>query len=136
MATLNGRLGDMTAVLLALRFMLELALLAALGVIGWNAFDNTILSVIAAIALVVVAAAAWGALLSPKRRLDVPLALRVVIELCLFIAASAGLWATGYAGAGLALLGGEVVVIVALGLLGLPPGTHVDPRPVNTGPLA
>ena len=126
----------MKALLLALRFLLELALLAALAVIGWNAFDSPILSTLAAASLVVVAAAAWGALLSPKRRLDLPLALRVVIELSLFIAAAAGLWATGYAGAAAVLLVAEVVVIGALALLGLPPGTQVDLTPGDRSPRA
>jgi hypothetical protein len=78
------------------------------------------------VSLVVVAAAAWGVLLSPKRRLDLPLAMRIVIEMCLFVAAAAGLWAAGYAGAGAALLVGEVVVVSSLALLGLPPGAHLD----------
>ncbi|MGD9955859.1 MAG: DUF2568 domain-containing protein, partial [Candidatus Nanopelagicales bacterium] len=80
--------------LLTFRFLLELALLAAYvvavgrlagGVLGWVAG--------AVVALLV--AAVWGLLLSPRRRVQAPLAVRIVVELLLFVAAGVLLAASG-----------------------------------------
>lgn len=99
--------------LIALRFLLELALMAAVvvapvrllgGVVGW----------LVGLLLLLAVTAVWGILLSPKRRVRLPLAARVAIELALFLTASALLVASGLVGLGVALL---VVELLDLGLL-------------------
>ena len=121
----------MTAVLLTLRFLLELSLLAAFAVGGWKLTDTTWTQFLLAVLLPVVAASVWGLLLSPKAKFVSPLPLRVAIELSLFVAASALLWAAGSATAATALLVTELVVILSLIAAGTPPGSGVsfpDPR--------
>jgi len=104
---------SMLWVLLTFRFLLELALLAAYvvalgrlvgGVLGW---------VLGAVVAVVVAGV-WGLLLAPRRRVQAPLALRVVVELVLFVAAGALLAASGLVVLGIALVAAELLM---LGLL-------------------
>jgi hypothetical protein len=99
--------------LIAVRFLLELALMAAWvvapvrllgGVLGW----------LVGLLLLVAVTAVWGILLSPKRRVRLPLAARVAIELVLFASASVLLVASGLVGLGVVLL---VVELIDLGLL-------------------
>lgn len=99
--------------LLTLRFLLELALLAAYvvalgrlvgGVGGW------VLGVVVALLV----AGVWGVLLSPRRPVSSPVALRVAIELVLFVVAGALLAASGLVLLGVLLVASELLV---LGLL-------------------
>jgi hypothetical protein len=99
--------------LIALRFLLELALMTAWvvapvrllgGVLGW----------LVGLLLLVAVTAVWGVLLSPRRRVRLPLGARVVIELVLFVAAAALLAASGLVGLGVGLL---VLELLDLGLL-------------------
>ena len=115
-----------TAVLLTARFLLELALLAAWAVIGWNLVEPTALQVTLAVVLPIASATLWGLCLSPKARFDLALPLRVAIELVLFSVAALGLWLLDYRAAAVLLLGLEVVVLVALLRLGHPPGSSPE----------
>ncbi len=117
----------MAATLLALRFVLELCLLIAAAVIGAASSDRTVVSIGLAAGLVAIVALLWGTLLAPRRRIDLPLPTRVVIELALFVAAGIGLAASGYRTAGLALVGTELLLLPALAALGHPPGAHPGP---------
>lgn len=103
----------MTAALLAIRFALELCVLAALAAWGAQAGDSTGAHVALAIATPVMAAAAWGLLAAPQseRRLRDPA--RLLFELFVFAGAGAALaaaghgrlaWALGVAGAAVAVL--------------------------------
>jgi hypothetical protein len=74
------------------------------GVLGW----------LVGLLLLLAVTAVWGILLSPKRRVRLPLAARVAIELALFSTASVLLVASGLVGLGVALL---VVELLDLGLL-------------------
>ncbi len=112
----------LVAVFLGLRFLLELALFAAWGWIGWHASDSTVIQVVLMVGLPVVVATGWGLALSPKARLGLPLAVRLVVEIALFAAAAMGLWAAGASGWGLALILGEAIVLGSLLALGRPPG--------------
>jgi hypothetical protein len=112
----------MIAALLGLRFLLELALLAALALGGWSVGEATWSRWLLAVALPVVAAAVWGLLLSPKARLSLPLAPRLVLELALFALAASLLWATGQRAFAVVLFVGEVVVLGALLAAGQRPG--------------
>ena len=121
----------MTPLLLGLRFALELCLLSAMVVIGWGAFPNHLVGAVVGLGLAVVVGAVWGVLLSPRRPVDLPLAVRVIVELVLFGAAAIGLAALGLPLWGAALMIGEIVVLVALALRGLPPGTDIGSRPLH-----
>ena len=88
----------------ALRFLLELAALAALAAWGWQAVEDPALSAVLAVAAPGLAAMVWGLWVAPAspRRLDDPT--RLVVELAVFDAAVVALllagrvaWAVGYA---------------------------------------
>ena len=75
---------------LGLRFLLELALLAALAYWGW--YEQ---GIVPAILLPLLAAVVWGAFVAPKARFPVSVPVRLAIELTLFGLAVAGLFAAG-----------------------------------------
>jgi hypothetical protein len=99
--------------LIALRFLLELALMTAVVVAPVRLIDG-VLGWLVGLLLLLAVTAVWGILLSPKRRVRLPLAARVAIELALFSTASVLLVASGLVGLGVALL---VVELLDLGLL-------------------
>lgn len=105
------------AVLLALRFALELSLLAAFAVGGWR-LGAGFTAWALAIALPLGCALVWGLLLSPKARLSLPLVPRLVVELTLFASAAALLWVADLPTFAVALVVGEVVVLALLLALG------------------
>lgn len=113
----------MTGVLLGLRFLWELGLLTAVGLLGAAAVDGPVAGALAAAALVVVVAVGWGWFLAPRRRVDLPVAVRVIVELGLYLGAGYGLAVVGRAAAGVVLVVGELVLLTALAALGHPPGT-------------
>jgi O-antigen/teichoic acid export membrane protein len=126
----------MVAVLLALRFVLELCLVGAAAVIGAAASDQLLVQLLAVVALVGAVAILWGALLAPRRKVDLPLAARVIIELALFLAAGIGLAATGHRSAGLALVTTELLLLTTLVALGYPPGGRRNPQNASRPPSA
>jgi hypothetical protein len=93
----------MEAANLALRFVLELCALAALGYWGWQAGGSTAPSVALAVAAPLAAAVLWGCFVAPKRRFEVSEAVKLGVELLVFGAAVAGLVAAGAWPLGLAL---------------------------------
>jgi len=119
-------MNPLVGVLLALRFLLELALLAAWAVVGWQLPDATWQQVVLAIALPTASATVWGLLLSPRAQFVMPLAVRLTLELLLFAGASASLWLLDFQVAALVLLGGEVVVLGCLLLARQPPGANAE----------
>jgi hypothetical protein len=122
-------------VLLGLRFALELALFAVVWWLGAGLSTSAPLSWVLAIGGAGAVVAVWGVLLSPRRRVDLPLPARAGIELVLFTAAALGLAASGHLVWAAVLLGSEVVVVVALWALGFPPGADAAaPRTVRPGP--
>jgi hypothetical protein len=81
-------------VILAVRFLCELAMLVALAYWGFTVGDGAgawLLGVGAPLAAAVV----WGALVAPKARWPVPVPARVAVELVLFGAAAGGLAVAG-----------------------------------------
>jgi hypothetical protein len=92
---------------LALRFLLELCLLAALAYVGLQ------VSVVLAVLAPLVAAAVWGLFVSPKARFPVSPALWLGVQAVLFGAAVVGLIVVGSVVLGL-VLGVLVVVNLAL----------------------
>lgn len=87
---------------LALRFILELTAIVALGIFGYRAFDGG-LGVLAAILLPLGFAVIWGVFAvrgdpsrSGKTVVDTPGILRLFLELVLFGLAVAALYLSGY----------------------------------------
>jgi hypothetical protein len=88
--------GPFIAVNLGVRFLLELAMLVALGWVGGEIGSSWLVSVPLAIAFPVLAAVIWGMFIAPKapRRLTDPA--KLLVELVLFSAAAVGLALVGH----------------------------------------
>ena len=106
---------------LTLRFLLELAALAAFAMYGWRLTDHGVLRVGLAFLLPVIAASLWGAFAVPgdpsrsgSALVPVPGAARLILELVFFAAAA---WAlSGRSAAWAAALAGVAVIHYALSL--------------------
>ena len=79
---------------LALKFLLELAALAAFGLWGFS-ISSGATAVLLAIALPALVAVLWGTLAAPKARRRLPLRPRVRFELGVFTLATLALWLSG-----------------------------------------
>ena len=75
--------------LLAMRFLAELGMLAALAWGGWSLGGNTALSVVLAVLLPVVAASVWGRWVAPRASQRLADPARFAVEIALFAAAFA-----------------------------------------------
>lgn len=80
---------------LGLRFILELCLLAAFAYWGYQYGSSGPLQVLAGTAAAMVIAVLWGLFLSPKAKIKLPLAIRVLMELSLFCMAGWLLYGMG-----------------------------------------
>ncbi|MGD8817978.1 MAG: DUF2568 domain-containing protein [Acidobacteriota bacterium] len=92
---------------LAVRFLLELAALAAFAMYGWGLTDHAALRVVLAVLFPVIAAALWGIFAVPddpsrsgSAPVPIPGATRLILELSFFAAAAWALSARSSAGAG------------------------------------
>ena len=74
-------------VLLAVRFLAELGMLAALAWGGWHLTDSTVLSLLLALALPAAAATVWGLWVAPRARRRLADPTRLAVEVTLFAAA-------------------------------------------------
>lgn len=110
----------MIPVLLAVRFVTELALLAALAVTGWRLGDGPVLQVLLAVLLPLVAVAVWGRLVAPRASRRLPDPARLLVEASLFVVSAVGLVLVGSARVG--VLYGVVAVGVALLVRRFAPG--------------
>jgi Protein of unknown function (DUF2568) len=81
---------------LALRFLLELCALGALGYWGFNAGNATIARIALGVGTPLVAAVVWGTFVSPRAPVELPGALVVVLQALVFGSAAAGLAASGH----------------------------------------
>jgi hypothetical protein len=104
----------MRAANLGVRFLLELCLLAALGVVGWRVGGSLVLQVLLAVLLPAVAASLWGLWVAPRAMSRLADPARFAVEASLFAVASLGLALVGHPGLG-ALLAAAYAVNVALG---------------------
>jgi hypothetical protein len=103
---------------LALRFLLELAMLVALGVWGFTVGGGTFTKIVLGIGAPLTAAVVWGFFVAPKapKRLDDPA--RFSLELLLWTAGGLALLAAGYPGWALifgVLVAGSLGLMVILG---------------------
>jgi Protein of unknown function (DUF2568) len=85
----------MTAVLLAVRFALELCALAALGYAGWQAPVPLWARVLVAAGLPIAAALVWGRWVAPKASHRLPDPLRLLAAWVVFGGATVALLAVG-----------------------------------------
>lgn len=85
----------LVGIALAVRFLLELALLAGVVILVWHLADGP-WRWVAAIVGVVAVATVWGLFLSPKAAVSLPAVAVLVIEACLFLAVGGGLLAVGF----------------------------------------
>ena len=81
---------------LALRFLLELCALVALGYWGVKSGRTAIAKVALGVGVPLVAAVVWATFVSPQATVDLPRILVVVLQVLVFGLAAAGLAATGY----------------------------------------
>jgi hypothetical protein len=99
---------------LAVRFLIELAMLFSFGFWGWQQVSGQPMRTLVAIALPVLAAAIWGGFVAPKarRRLEDPS--RLLLEVILFGSGAAALMHAGARTAGVVL---AVVAGLSLALM-------------------
>ena len=81
---------------LALRFLLELCALGALGYWGFKTGNGTIMKIVLGIGAPLVAAVVWGTFVSPQAPVQLPGLLVLVLQVLVFGSAAAGLVATGH----------------------------------------
>ena len=79
---------------LVVKFLLELAALAAFGLWGAS-IASGVWAVLLAIGLPVVVAILWGRFAAPRARRQLPLRLRAPFELAVFALAALALWQAG-----------------------------------------
>jgi hypothetical protein len=89
---------------LALRFGLELCLLAAVAYWGSQACSGTVVHVVLAIAAPTIVAVVWGLFVSPKARVRLPRPLWLLLQLVLFGLGAAALIAAGQVTPGVILV--------------------------------
>jgi hypothetical protein len=109
------------AAALAIRFAVELCLLAAVGYWGATLHAATLVRVLAAVAAPVSVAVVWGFMVSPKARIQLGRAGWVAVQVVLFGLGVAALVSAGAPGLAIAL---GVVAFADLGVLlalGAPP---------------
>ncbi|HYO19770.1 MAG TPA: YrdB family protein [Dermatophilaceae bacterium] len=99
--------------LITVRFLLELALWSSFTIASVRLIDGP-LGWVTGLLLTAVVITLWAVLLSPRRPVRLPVAVRVAIELALFVVAASLLAAAGLAAAGAGLLALE---LLDLGLL-------------------
>ena len=106
------------AIALGLRFLLEIAALAALAYWGYHAGRTEAGSYGLAIAAPLAASAAWGLFVAPKGSLGAPQPLRFVIEVAIFGVAALALISADKPGWALAFVGLVAIDEVLLFSLG------------------
>lgn len=84
------------ATVLTVRFLIELALLAGVGVLAWILVPGA-WGWVAALLAVGVVGTIWGLVLSPRARIRLPSPAPFLIEAALFLGVGAGLIAVGHA---------------------------------------
>ena len=81
---------------LALRFLLELCALAALGYWGFKTGASPVAKIGLGIGAPLLAAIVWGMLVAPRAPIPAPWLLRLIVELVVFGLAAAALYSAGH----------------------------------------
>jgi hypothetical protein len=81
---------------LGIRFLLELCVLVALGYWGFHTDKGVIVKIGLAIGTPLLAAIVWGTFASPNAPMQLSEPLRLILELVIFGAAAAALYAAGH----------------------------------------
>lgn len=105
--------------LLAIRFLAELAGIAALGFIGATVPSETVLRVVLGIGLPLALIVVWGLVVAPKAHNDLPQRVRQVIGTVLLVVVGVALALAGHPLWGIALAAVAIVdqlLVLALGL--------------------
>jgi len=97
---------------LALRFLLELCALGALGYWGFKTGNGTITKIALGVGTPLVAAVVWGVFVSPQAPVQLPRLLGLLLQVLVFGSATAALVATGHRTP--AFVFGVIVVINAI----------------------
>jgi hypothetical protein len=101
---------------LALRFILELCALVALGYWGFTTGSGALAKIALGIGTLLVAAVVWGVFVAPRAPVELPGVVVLLLQVLVFGSAAAGLVATGHRT--LALVFAVVVVINAILMYG------------------
>jgi hypothetical protein len=81
---------------LAVRFLLELCALAAMGYWGYRTGNGHVMKIIMCVGAPLIAAVAWGVFVSPKASIPTTGWLHLLLELCFFGSAVVALNTTGH----------------------------------------
>ena len=108
----------MLPIVLAVRFALELVLLAVFFAGGYHIGGGGLLGVLVGVLVAGVVAVGWGVFLSPKARVPLTPAIRSALEVLVFLVAAAVLFALGRPGWAIILVVADVGVLLALSVLG------------------
>jgi len=98
----------------ALRFLLELCALGALGYWGFKTGSGALAKTTLGIGAPLVAAVVWGTFVSPNAPVQLPGLLVLILQVLVFGSAAAGLVATGHRTLALAFV---VIVVINAGLM-------------------
>ena len=90
---------------LALRFLLELASLVALGYWGASTTNSAVVRVLLGVGLPLAVAIFWGAFVAPRARVVLPTAARMALGLVVFLCAAAAFVDRGQIGLGISFAG-------------------------------
>lgn len=111
---------------LALRFLLEVGALVAIGRWGWTASAPPFARAALAVVLPVAMAIVWGLFIAPKARFPTGVNGRAILGLVVFLVAAASLHARGHTR--LAMSFGALAIVSAVLLVALPePDTPRSP---------
>ncbi len=99
---------------LALRFLLELFALAALGYWSGTTAYGTPTSVVLAVALPLAAAVFWGTFVSPRARVVLPTSLRMPLGLAVFACAATALADRGHGMLAAIFMGAGVLNVILM----------------------
>jgi hypothetical protein len=109
--------GRLRAIALGVRFALELCILAALGLLAAHLAVPVLARLLLGIAFCLAGAALWGTFLAPKRKLEIGLGARLLLEAAFFGGAALILVYVGSPTLGVALIVVAAADRIALALL-------------------
>lgn len=106
--------------ILAIRFLLELCLLVALGVGGWALAGGGVIGGLLSVVAAVAGAVVWGLWIGPRSSRRLPDPARFALEAALFAVGGAALWVVWAASAGVVFVAASIVVAALTRVVGEP----------------